>query len=66
MVNYVPSSEYRLIDLFGTSPVNSINVNIFWRNRFGTLIPVTLSSGGSANIKIMFRRKDFNNLTVGY
>jgi hypothetical protein len=65
-VNYVPSSEYRLIDLFGTSPVNSINVNIFWRNRFGALIPVTLASGANCNIKIMFRRKDFNNLTVGY
>lgn len=65
-VNYVPAGEYRLIDLFGTSPVNSINVNIYWRNRFGALTPVTLASGGNCNLKIMFRRKDFNNLTVGY
>jgi hypothetical protein len=65
-INYVPSGEYRLIDLFGTNPVSAINVTIFWRNRFGGLIPVTLPAGGSANIKIMFRRKDFNNLTVGY
>jgi hypothetical protein len=63
-VNYVSSSEYRLTDLFGINPVSSINVTVFWKNRFGSLFPLTLASGGSANIKIMFRRKDYNNITL--
>ena len=64
LINYSPQSEYRLTDLFGTNPCSSINVTIFWRDRYGTLYPVTLSPGSSANIKIMFRRKDFSNLVV--
>jgi hypothetical protein len=63
-INYTPAGEYRLTDLFGTSPVNALNVNIYWKNRFGGLNPVTLSAGSSANIKMMFRRKDFSNLVM--
>ena len=63
-VNYAPNAEYRLSDLFGTSPVYSINVTVFWKDRFGKLLPLTLSAGGSANIKIMFRRKDYGAITL--
>jgi hypothetical protein len=63
-VNYTPNAEYRLCDLFGTSPVYSINVTVYWKDRFGNLFPLTLSSGGNANIKIMFRRKDFGAYTL--
>lgn len=63
-VNYTPTAEYRLCDLFGTSPIYSINVTVYWKDRFGALFPLTLSSGGSANIKIMFRRKDFGGMTL--
>jgi hypothetical protein len=64
-ITYTPQSEFRFIDLFGTSPVSSINVSVFYKNRFGSLIPMTLGAGSSANIKILFRSKEFNNLTVG-
>jgi hypothetical protein len=63
-VNYAPNAEYRLSDLFGTSPVYSINITVFWKDRFGKLLPLTLSAGGSANIKIMFRRKDYGAITL--
>jgi hypothetical protein len=65
-VTYVPQGEYRLVDLFGTNPVSSINIVVYWKDRFGGLVPVTLASGGSANFKLMFRRRDYNNLVVGY
>jgi len=66
-VNYAPTAEYRLADLFGTSPVYSINVTVFWKDRFGALFPMTLASGGNANLKIMFRRKDYGGMTLpGY
>lgn len=63
-VNYSPQAEYRLADLFGTSPVYAINVTVFWKDRFGALFPLTLASGGNANIKIMFRRKDYGGMTL--
>lgn len=63
-INYAPQSEYRLTDLFGTSPCSAINVTIFWKDRYGVLTPVTLSAGSSCNVKIMFRRKDFSNLFI--
>lgn len=66
-INYSPGAEYRLTDLFGTNPVYAINVIVFWKDRFGKLNPLTLASGGSANIKIMFRRKDYGGITLpGY
>lgn len=61
-INYTPQAEYRLVSMFGTNPINSIQVNVYYKNRFGTLIPLTLGFGCSASIKIMFRRKDFSNI----
>jgi hypothetical protein len=64
VVNYSPAAEYRLSDLFGDSPVYSINVTVYWKDRFGNLFPLTLASGGNANLKIMFRRKDYGAMTL--
>jgi len=63
-VNYTPSAEYRMVDLFGTNACSSIQVNVYYKNKFGTLIPALLGFGCSASIKILFRRKDFSNLIV--
>ena len=63
-INYTPAGEYRLASLFGTNPVNSIQVNVYYKNRFGILIPLTLGFGCSASIKLMFRRKDFSNVYI--
>lgn len=63
-VNYSPTAEYRLSDLFGESPIYSINITVFWKDRFGALFPLTLASGGNANLKIMFRRKDYGGMSL--
>ena len=63
-VNYTPSAEYRMVDLFGTNACSSIQVNVYYKNKYGTLIPLLLGFGCSASIKILFRRKDFSNLIV--
>jgi hypothetical protein len=59
-VEYTPSSEYRLADLYGTSPLSALEMSVFWKDVYGGLHPFFLGAGCSANIKIMFRRKDFN------
>jgi len=64
-INYTPQGEYRLSSLFGTNPVNSIQVNVYYKNRFGVLVPITLGYSCAASIKLMFRRKDYSNIILG-
>jgi len=63
-VNYNPSSEYRLLDIQSDLPLNNIQVSVFWKNLEGVLIPFYLDGGQSGNIKLLFRRKDFNNIAI--
>jgi hypothetical protein len=63
-VEYTPNGEYRFVDLFGTSPLSAIEISVFWKDIFGSLHPFYLGSRCSSNIKLMFRRKDFGNITL--
>jgi hypothetical protein len=63
-VVYTPSGEYRLIDLYGQTPLNSIEMSVFWKDNFGGMHPFYLNSGCSASIKLLFRRKDYNNVVM--
>lgn len=55
---YSPSAEYRRIDMTGNLPLTNIDINVYWRNKVGALVPFTLASGSSATIKFLFERKD--------
>jgi hypothetical protein len=55
---YSPSAEYRRIDMTGNLPLSNIDINVYWRNKIGQLIPFSLASGSSATIKFLFERKD--------
>lgn len=57
-VLYTPSGEYRRIDLSGNSPLTNIDIQVFWKNRQGQLIPFYLWSGCSCSIKLLFEKKD--------
>jgi len=61
---YTPSAEYRLLGMYGSSPVSAIEISAFWKDVFGLLHPILLNSGCSASLKIMFRRKDYANITL--
>jgi len=61
-ISYVPSGEYRLVDLYGESPTSQIDVQVYWKDQYGLLHPFYLGSGCSGSLKVMFRRKDFNNV----
>jgi hypothetical protein len=58
-IDYNPTSEYRLIDLRGTSPLNALDVSVYWKTHNNQLVPFYLHSNCSAHIKIMFRLKSF-------
>jgi hypothetical protein len=54
---YVPSAEYRRIELVGSTPLSNLDLAIFWKNRVGQLQPFLLPVGGSCSIKLMFELK---------
>ena len=64
-IQYTPQAEYRLVDLFGNSPLSAIEVRVFWKDSFGNLQPFYLNAGCTSTIKIMFRKKDYQS-TRGY
>jgi hypothetical protein len=63
-VEYQPGSEYRLIDMYGTSPLSALEMSVFWKDVYGGLHPFYLGAGCSATVKILFRRKDFNTASL--
>lgn len=63
-IYYEPSGEYKLTELYGKQPVNAIDIQVFWRDTFGNLVPFYLSPGASSTIKILFRKKIFNSKKI--
>jgi hypothetical protein len=61
---YNPTAEYRRIDMTGNTPLTNIDLNVYWRDKLGQLIPFELASGSSASIKFLFERKDKTQLKV--
>lgn len=59
-VSYSPGGEYRLTDLMSNTPINSIEISVFWKDQYGVLHPFLLEPGCFSSIKILFRRKVFN------
>lgn len=59
-VNYTPNGEYRLITLNGNNPINAIQVQVYWKDKLNILRPLYIV--GNANIKLMFRKKQYNGL----
>ena len=61
-VIYAPSAEYRLLDLHQSFNLNRIDILCFWKTHFGEFIPIRLSPGNAAHLKIMFLRRDYSGL----
>jgi len=43
-INYTPSGEYRLIDLQGNDPIKNIDIQAYWKDRFGISSTITFIS----------------------
>lgn len=57
---YQPTSELRLFNLISNTPLANININVYFKNKFGQLIPLYIPSGGSCTLKLLFRKCSFN------
>jgi hypothetical protein len=62
-VSYLPSAEYRWIDLTQGVNLNKLDISAFWKDKLGNSYPIYLPVGCSANIKLLFRNRKYN---LGY
>jgi hypothetical protein len=56
-VSYIANGQYRLIDLVNESPLSSVDLQFFYKTKFGKLIPMKLHPTAHASILLMFRHK---------
>jgi hypothetical protein len=56
---FQPQAEYRLSDLYGVNPVYQLVLNVYWKDKYGSLQIFKLESGGTASLKLLFRKKVF-------
>lgn len=55
-IAYLPSAEYRMIQLKGREALKRVDLKFFYTKNDGTLRELFLPPGGHASAKIMFRR----------
>jgi hypothetical protein len=60
---YEPTAEYRLLDLQGNTPAGAIQIKVQWVDVYGYYHDFYLQNGCGAHLKIMFRKKAFNNIS---
>jgi hypothetical protein len=53
-------AEYRLTDLFSIQPESQLIIETFWKDTFGILHRFYIEQGSGFNMKLLFRRTDFN------
>jgi hypothetical protein len=55
---YQPTAQYRWIQLMGNRPLTTLDLQVYYKDRLGSLNPFYLASGSTATIKILFSKKD--------
>ena len=60
-VLYLPTAEYRMIDLQGNAPLYGIQISVQWKDVYGIYHDFFLQNGCSCSLKIMFRKKDYTS-----
>lgn len=62
---YVPTSQYRLVDLTSSTTLYDIDLRIYWQDKYGNNYPLMITAGGSASIKLAFlNKKLYKNLLM--
>lgn len=53
---YTPSAQYRLIDIIGSGPLRTLDLQFFWQDSFQNIYPIYIPPHTSAFAKILFER----------
>jgi hypothetical protein len=54
---YVPSAQYRLIDLQSDTALQTIDIRMYWLDLEGNIYPIQISILQQASVKLLFTRK---------
>jgi hypothetical protein len=54
---YIPSPQYRLIDLLSEGPLQTIDIKLYWEDKEGNFFPIFISPLQQASLKLGFFRK---------
>jgi hypothetical protein len=65
-IMYAPTSEYRFIDLLENQKISSLDVSVYWSDRFGSLYPMLLSSNSTLSMKFLFTKYHGGNFSKLY
>ena len=57
-ITYTPSGQYRWLEFQSSEPLNTMNFQLMWRNRFNDqTYPVYFKPSGSVSLKLLLQRK---------
>lgn len=56
-IHYIPTAEYRRIEMFGNSSLKHIALEILWSDNYDNLYPVLIPAHDKATIKLYFEEK---------
>lgn len=62
---YLPSAQYRYVDLLSDTPLQKVDLKFFWQDRLGHLYPINISPYQQIEVKIVFVRKDSFKNNIG-
>lgn len=57
VVYYIPTAQYRLIDMINSFPLYRININVYWLDIYNNIFPLSMPPFNQASIKIAFLKK---------
>lgn len=58
-ISYNPTAEYRLIDMYSKHNLSRVDLQTYWKDKYGNLHLFYLQPGCSASVKILFRDKSW-------
>ena len=56
-VEYIPTNEYRICELIGTSSINKIRIDTVWTDALGNVHNIEIAPKRTNSVKLMFRKK---------
>jgi hypothetical protein len=56
-IQYILQSVYKLIDLIGNDPINTIDIKLFWYDSHNNIYPLGVSLGDSISLRLVFIKK---------
>lgn len=57
IISYLPTAEYRLVDMGATTALSTLDFQFYWTDFQGNIYPLYLKNGESMNVKILFRKR---------